>query len=299
MDRSRSRAWYAAIATAFFLVADNFRLVLRPLRLSRFLSSDGILGIRDTLQVGIVWLGASLSSGRLRGAARELGLTHRSWPALQFGFLASLPMLAGFALNSRMNASLDLASVGVGCFLAPFAEEVLFRGYLFRQLYARARLGFWASALIPSVLFALGHLYQSNNPSELAGIVAITGLGSILGCWILLRWRMNLWTVVALHSLMNFWWEVFAVDTTALGGWLANAARLGTIALAIWLTIFKDRIWPVEASADVQRPPVDSRESGAENREERRGRFRNPGFGTYGIRSVEIVKLQPVRESQA
>jgi len=49
---------------------------------------------------------------------------------------------------------------------------------------------------------------------------------------------------------MNLWWEVFAVDDTALGGWLANVARLLTIALAIVLTIYKDRIWkllPVEA----------------------------------------------------
>jgi membrane protease YdiL (CAAX protease family) len=174
--------------------------------------------------------------------------------------------------------------VGVGCFLAPFAEEVLFRGYLFRQLYARARLGFWPSALIPSVLFALGHLYQSSNPSELAGIVGVTGLGSILGCWILLRWGMNLWTVVALHSLMNLWWEVFAVDTTALGGWLANAARLGTIALAILLTIFKDRIWRVDASGDVERPRADSRGLGEENREERRGQFGNAAL--VGIRTL-------------
>jgi hypothetical protein len=43
---------------------------------------------------------------------------------------------------------------------------------------------------------------------------------------------------------MNLWWEVFAVDDTALGGWLANGARLLTIACAILLTIFKDRFWP-------------------------------------------------------
>jgi hypothetical protein len=30
----------------------------------------------------------------------------------------------------------------------------------------------------------------------------------------------------------------------ALGGWLANGARLLTIACAILLTIFKDRFWP-------------------------------------------------------
>ena len=143
MVRSRSRAWYAAVAIAFFVMADLIRLALRPLRLSRFLSSDGILGIRDTLQVGFAWLGASVSAGRLRGSARELGLCHGPWPALQFGFVASLPMLVGFALTSRVNSRLDLVSVGVGCFLAPFAEEVLLRGYLFRQLYAGRGWASW------------------------------------------------------------------------------------------------------------------------------------------------------------
>ena len=121
---------------------------------------------------------------------------------------------------------------------------------MFRQLYRRARLGFWLSALIPSVLFALGHLYQSNDFWELVGILAITGLGSILTCWIFIRWQDNLWAIFGLHSLMNLWWEVFAVDDTALGGWLANAARFLTIALAIVLTMYKDRIWkplPIEA----------------------------------------------------
>ena len=42
---------------------------------------------------------------------------------------------------------------------------------------------------------------------------------------------------------MNLWWEIFAVDGTALGGWLANGARLLTVFLAVMLTIYKDRIW--------------------------------------------------------
>jgi hypothetical protein len=50
---------------------------------------------------------------------------------------------------------------------------------------------------------------------------------------------------------MNLWWEVFAVDDAALGGWLANGARFATIACAIFLTIFKDRFWsPVPVAGD-------------------------------------------------
>jgi hypothetical protein len=50
------------------------------------------------------------------------------------------------------------------------------------------------------------------------------------------------WPVFGLHAAMNLW-EVVAVDDTALGGWLANGARLATIVVAVLLTIYKDRIW--------------------------------------------------------
>ena len=47
---------------------------------------------------------------------------------------------------------------------------------------------------------------------------------------------------------MNLWWEIFGVAETALGGWIANAARLATIALAILLTIYKDHLWKTDVS---------------------------------------------------
>jgi len=152
-------------------------------------------------------------------------------------------MLLAFAVPSSINAKMSLLSVGVGCFVAPFAEEVLFRGYMFGQLYRRARWCFWLSALIPSALFAFGHAYQASGFWELVEIFVVTGLGSLLGCWIYMRWQFNLWTVFGLHCLMNLWWELFGVADTALGGWIANAARLLTIAVAILLTTYRDRFW--------------------------------------------------------
>jgi hypothetical protein len=50
----------------------------------------------------------------------------------------------------------------------------------------------------------------------------------------------------------------FAVDDTALGGWLANGARFATVAVAILLTIFKDRFWkPVAAAVEPAREEQD------------------------------------------
>lgn len=251
MKRPNSRAWYAAVATIFFVAADNLQRLTGFLGLRRLLLPYAVTGIRNVLQVILCFLGVSFAHRfGFKQSARELGLRAPVKRAFVFSFAATLPMLVAFALTSRVNSNMTFLTVGVGCFIAPFAEEVLFRSFMFRQLYRRARLGFWLSALIPSVLFALGHVYQSNSFWELVGILAITGFGSILLSWVFLRWRDNLWTIFGIHSLMNLWWEVFAVDETALGGWLANAARLLTVALAVILTIYKDRIWkplPVEA----------------------------------------------------
>jgi len=93
-------------------------------------------------------------------------------------------MLLASWLSSPLNPQMTVLSVAVGRFLAPFAEEVLFRGYMFGQLYRRARWGFWFSAIVPSALFALGHAYQSRDPLELLGIFAVTGIAGLFSCWL-------------------------------------------------------------------------------------------------------------------
>lgn len=77
-------------------------------------------------------------------------------------------------------------------------------------------------------------------------MVAITALGSVLFSWLFLRWGFNLWVPFWVHALMNLWWDLFAVDETALGGGLANAARILSVLLAIALTLLKGRIWRSE-----------------------------------------------------
>ena len=252
MNKPRSRAWYAAVATIVFLVANSLNDLMRPLDLKRFMPWLLVLGIRNTIEVTLCFVGVSVAHGfGFRRSAAEFGLRAPIRRALVFALLASAPMLIAFAWAFPLNPKMTFLTVGVGCIVAPFAEEVLFRAFLFRQLYRRARLGFWLSALIPSVLFAAGHLYQSSDLMELLGILAITGAGSLLCCWVFIRWQDNVWTVFALHALMNLWWEVFAVDETALGGWLANAARLATVVIAILLTIYKDHIWrPLPSEAE-------------------------------------------------
>jgi membrane protease YdiL (CAAX protease family) len=246
------RTWYALVAIVTFVVIDHLSDLLHQFNLRRFIHGQVVLAIRNGLEVVFSILGVAMAHrGGLKLAVRELGMTAPVAPALTFAAIASAPMLITFAIGFSINREMTFLSVGVGCFIAPFAEEVIFRGYLFRQLYQRAKLGFWVSALVPSVLFAAGHAYQATHFMELTGILAITSLGSVLLCWLYKRWNYNLWVIVAIHSAMNLWWEVFAVDDAALGGWLANGARFATIACAIFLTIFKDRFWsPVPVAGD-------------------------------------------------
>ena len=244
MKRQRSATWYAVIACVVFVICTYIGDLMRLAGLRRILHGWIWVGVANLFQV-ILSVSAIVAAHavKLKGAFGELGLRAPIGRAAAFSFVAAFPMLLAFALTSSINARMSVLSVGVGCFVAPFAEEVLFRGYVFGQLYRRARWGFWLSALIPSVLFAFGHAYQASGFWELVGIFAVTGLGSLLGCWIYMRWQFNLWTVFGLHCLMNLWWELFGVADTALGGWIANAARLMTIAVAILLTTYRDRFW--------------------------------------------------------
>jgi membrane protease YdiL (CAAX protease family) len=243
----RVRRWVALVALSFFAAGAATHQVLfsRLLGLSKLLSYYPLQVLSNTVEVLLAVCGISVAHGRGARPLRELGLQAPFGRALAFALIATLPMSLGFALGTGFGFRFSLAAVAVGCLIAPFAEEVLFRGFIFRQLYRRAGWGFWPAAITPSGLFALLHVYQARSLGELLGILGITGVGSILFCWVYLRWQDNLWAPIAVHVAMNLWWELFAVAETALGGWFANAARLATVLLGVLLTVFKDRIWPL------------------------------------------------------
>jgi membrane protease YdiL (CAAX protease family) len=254
---SKRRAVYALIGLGVFALADSaqqlfFSRVSWPTRLVLGNAAEFVLTV-----AGIVLMQLDRSQ-----PFRELGLRAPPLRALAFALLATVPMSLGFALTSKLNPALSLTSVLLFCVIAPFAEEVLFRGYLFRQLYQRARWPFWLAMIAPSVLFALEHAYQARGALDLLGVFAITGTGSLLFCWVFRRWQYNLWAPFFVHAAMNFWWELFAVDETALGGVFANAARIATVVIAVVLTLFKDRIWPrlaiEDANLHLEDPAPDS-----------------------------------------
>lgn len=270
MKNLRSRLGYAALIVLVYVFIDQYGYFLKLIGWRQYISEWlYVLAIRNAFEVGscVIAVAIMLRFG-LKRAARELGLLAPIGRGLAFAAIATLPMLITFAFTMPVNPNMTFLTVGVLCFIAPFAEEVLFRAFMFRQLYRRARIGFWLSALAPSAVFAAGHLYQSNDLMEQLGIVAITGTGGIGFCWFFMKWRDNLWTVWGLHAGMNLWWEVFNVDDTALGGWLSNGARLATVIVAVLLTIYKDKIWkPLPSEqANIEVTESDSADEGKQMR---------------------------------
>lgn len=84
-------------------------------------------------------------------------------------------------------------------------------------------------------------MWAERDPWRLLAEVLITGFGGAFFAWLLVRWNNNLWVPIGMHVFMNLWWEVFAVDRTAIGNWIANAARIFAVAAAIVITLQKTR----------------------------------------------------------
>ncbi len=89
---------------------------------------------------------------------------------------------------------------------APIAEEIVFRGLVFRRL--REQWGTMSALLISSALFALIHLpYWWLSGAKSGGdlcfsLLEIAGIGALL-CG-LFRWTNSLWTPLVYHVFNNF-----------------------------------------------------------------------------------------------
>jgi CAAX amino terminal protease family. len=143
------------------------------------------------------------------------------WAAVIFVPAAAIAAVAAPA--ARDLTPQDLVWQGV---VFPALEEVIYRGLAIGALIRWAGWRWWAACLAPAVMFGLVHAGQGADLGEVAGIVAITGLGGLLFGWLFVRWGFNLWPAILLHVGMNSLWMVFALGDTALGGWLGNGLRL-------------------------------------------------------------------------
>lgn len=163
----------------------------------------------------------------------SIGLNQGFVKGTLVAFICTLPMLMGYSLVFDFNSEITWNEILRGAFFAALFEELFFRGVLFGQLYRFTRLGFIPSIIIGAILFASGHLYQSQEITVLIGIFITTFLGAILFAWAYIEWGNNIWVPIGLHLFMNLFWMLFSAGDNALGGIYSNVFRLITIALII------------------------------------------------------------------
>ncbi|MBW3563103.1 MAG: CPBP family intramembrane metalloprotease [Acidobacteria bacterium] len=151
--------------------------------------------------------------------------------------LAVLPMWGVFALTTPVATNISVAAALYLAVISPFAEEVVFRGFAFRQLYRHAAFGFWPSVFVTSIVFSLVHLETGSSAGQLIGIAAITFVGGGFFAWLFMRWGDNVFAPFVIHSLMNLTWQVFSVGETAFAGWLPTVMQGSVLVLAFVLTL--------------------------------------------------------------
>lgn len=182
-----------------------------------------------------------------RDTLGELGLTAPAWQGTALVSAATLPMAAMVA--SAWDAHLNLHTLVAGVVLGPIAEEVLYRGFLFQQLWHRARWPVWAAALGSALIFALAHhqnldeklalgLLRNDLAAPLSAIgppLAATVAGGCLFAWITWRWR-SLWPAIALHAAINFWWDIApSRGTDAATAAVAQGIALALVVIVTWV----------------------------------------------------------------
>ena len=132
--------------------------------------SKGIPIFFTYLIIGIpLFLGVGLIHG-LRKMAETVGLAGSVTRGFLFAAVCTLPMLVGYAVVFDLNSEITSTQIFTGAIVAGFIEELFYRGVFFGQIYRYTRIGFIPSILLGALVFAIGHLYQSQDLSTLIGI---------------------------------------------------------------------------------------------------------------------------------
>lgn len=101
-----------------------------------------------------------------------MGLSHGFGTGLLFAVTATLPMIAGYAVIGEFDRELSADEAFTWIFIAGMFEELVYRGFVFGQLFRYARWGFLPAALLAALAFGSLHLYQGHDP-----VSALTAFG--------------------------------------------------------------------------------------------------------------------------
>jgi uncharacterized protein len=208
---------FAVALAAFVLASIVYAVIAGAAGLSAAEADEApgpVLGatfFQDALLVGGAVLAVGL--GVKHGAAAALGLrSTRFWPAVGWAavllgafWLASGIVVSIFGEPPEQEITEEIKSedgvlalagyVSITCMVAPIAEEVFFRGFLFPVL--RARTGVAWGVVITGALFSLVHALGS--PVEALIVLVVLGAGL---CLLYLR-TGSLLPCIGLHALNN------------------------------------------------------------------------------------------------
>lgn len=193
--------------------------------------------------IGVRW-SAGVAGFTWRGVQRGLGLNGSIVGGLAVGLAATIPifvivasMIAGAIPRGSVDAfyvaSFQIArivrdwNVVVGnVILGPFAEEVLFRGFLIHEL---STIGRWPAARVIAVsglLFGLAHVGNGGAFLLIPGIA----VGGAVFAWMTLH-RRTIWPAIGVHAALNLWWDLF--PTQALLGHALSLLAAVALILAL------------------------------------------------------------------
>lgn len=156
------------------------------------------LGARAVEMTVILSLGFSVSGIKAESIRTEILIGIGA--AAAFGALAvavdllSRLVLTGGILKlmiARQQVSDPLLFFVVGCVVAPFAEELFFRGLFYSWL--RERLPIVLSVIFSALAFASIHGFLS--PVQITGGLLFAAI---------FEWRKNVWAPYTLHAIANF-----------------------------------------------------------------------------------------------
>ncbi|KPH95089.1 hypothetical protein AMS58_09220 [Pseudoalteromonas porphyrae] len=142
------------------------------------------------------------------------------------------PMVIGYAfLSSELNIS--ISGVVTGSIYAGFFEEVIFRAALFGILFRFCRWGFIPAALISSIIFGLGHIYQGHDVISALMAVTITTIAGTWFAWLYCECGYRIWFPLWMHILMNAAYGIFSMSGGAAGDLKGNLFKATAIILSI------------------------------------------------------------------
>src|SRR5699024_5730626 len=151
--------------SAYYFLFENFKPI--KIGLDKITQQGLISYVLTYLIIGIPIFTGTLLINKTISILKSLGLSSSISTALWTSLLFTLPMFIGGLFLFKFNQHIDIENLIAGTIVAGFMEELYFRGFLFGQLFRKTNLGFIPSIIFGALIFAFGHLYQSQDVGEL------------------------------------------------------------------------------------------------------------------------------------